>query len=139
VTVDARQDGAHVNNLELTLAVFSPRLARAAHPIPQTAPGRYELTIEASPQPRLAIVQLDRHLLDRRALPGRYPREFDAIGNNMETLVELAKRTGGEVIEPGRTSPIDFPRPPDRVALGEWFAAAGAAFVAAGLVRWRLA
>jgi hypothetical protein len=139
VTIDAQERGNHVNDLYLALNLLSPRLMRRSHPIPQIAPGRYELTVPAAPQARLGVVQLNEHLLDRRALPSRYPPEFDAVGVNMQTLTELAKRTGGELIAPTRVTPIEFPRVPDRVPLAPLLAAGGAAFVAAGLIRWRLA
>ncbi len=139
VTIDAQNDSRPANHLPMKLELYSGRWSQTSEPIPQTGPGRYALTMPALSQMRTAVVQIDGHLLDRRALPGRYPAEFDAIGNNLETLTELAKRTGGEVIEPMRTSAIDFPRPPGRVALSPLLSAAGAAFLAAGLIRWRLA
>ncbi|GIW75198.1 MAG: hypothetical protein KatS3mg104_0261 [Phycisphaerae bacterium] len=72
--------------------------------IPQTAPGRYEVDIIRSINPRLLKVVLNNRLIDARVYPGRYDREFQSIGNDHQALKTIADRTGGQVIPPG--SPI---------------------------------
>lgn len=76
----------------------------------QTAPGRYEIRIARSDQPRIVRVVWDGSLVATRAIPGRYPVEFDATGNDRASLEALASRTGGAVLEASQASPIELPR-----------------------------
>ena len=46
--------------------------------------------------------------MDRIAVAGRYAPEFDAIGNDRSAMNQLARRTGGAVIDPAQTSPSSF-------------------------------
>ena len=140
VTVDAADKDEYLNNLPLTLELtdLPPTAARKTHAVPQSAPGRYELSLRAPDRPMLATVRHEGQTLARRALAARYPREFEAIGNNLFNARELASRTGGAVIPPTKTTPIQFDFPTRAVSLTSWTAAAGALLLAAGLVRWRL-
>jgi hypothetical protein len=107
-------------------------------PMRQTAPGRYEVSLDAPARPAFASVQLgNRTTLDRIAIAGHYPPEFDAIGNNLPAMTELAKLSGGEVIDPTRTTPIDFHWAVRSTPLAAYCSAVGALFIAAGLIRWR--
>jgi hypothetical protein len=105
--------------------------------IPQIAPGRYEVSVPAPRQPVFASVRRNGQVLDRTAVAGRYAPEFDAIGNDMPAMRELAARTGGGVILPTQTRAIEFHWQTQPVPLTSWLAAAGALFIAAGLLRWR--
>ncbi len=131
VSVDAIDGNTYLNGERLTL-----QLAAAALSIPQTGPGRYELTTDA--RAGIARVRRGRETLDAFAVPERYAPEFDAVGNDRAALAELARRTGGRVVEPGDTRRLDLPLPRRPVPLASWLATAGAAFVCAGLVRWRI-
>jgi hypothetical protein len=111
-------------------------------PITQTGPGRYELAVPAPRSPAFAAVRVAAdagtpRTLERFAVAGRYAPEFDAIGNNFGNLRELAERTGGAIVPPQQATPIDFRWPPHDVPLGSWLAAAGALFIALGLIAWR--
>src|SRR5947207_3395328 len=82
------------------------------------------------PPPTFALVRLgESHVIDRIAVAGRYAPEFDAIGNNLQALRELAGASGGAVIEPAQTTPIDFHWPVRSVALGTYCSVAGAMLV----------
>ena len=139
VTLDAADRNVHLNNLSPRLELFnSDSRSRQTMPIPQTAPGRYELSIPAPATPLFASVYVDAHPIDRLAVAGRYPSEFDQIGNDHAAMRELARSSGGEVIDPARTTPIDFRWPVRRVVLSSYLAGGGAMLVALGLLRWRL-
>ena len=73
------------------------RLGGCDMPVPmravaaQVAPGRYEIDIPIRRSPVIAQVR-DPHggIVRRFALAGRYPPEFDAIGNDRRNLQALA-------------------------------------------------
>lgn len=132
VTVVAVDNGGFMNDLRLML-----NLDGKSRPIPQTAPGRYELSFPASRAAAVATITLGGALIDHRALAGRYAAEFDAIGTNRAVLQELASRSGGKIIEPSQRGPIDFRWPVRSVSLVPWLAALGGACIAGGLVHWR--
>jgi hypothetical protein len=139
VSVDATDGNTYVNGERLTLefAANASNGNSASLPIPQTAPGRYEITTDARP----GIVRVRRggqQTLDTFALPQRYAPEYDAVGNDRAALDDLARRTGGRVIEPGDTRRLDLPFPRRTVSLTSWLAISGAAMLCAGLVRWRV-
>jgi hypothetical protein len=68
--------------------------------------------VPAPDRPVLATVRFDHRPAERFAVAGRYPARFDAIGVDRDNLRQLAERTGGAVIEPIDTRPIDFRWPP---------------------------
>jgi hypothetical protein len=149
VAVDAVEGPTYLNGESLSLELVdrsgsasvapSPtRAAPVARHIPQVAPGRYELTLAAPREPVVARVRRRGSSLATFAVAGRYATEFDAVGDERAALAALARRTGGTVVEPGVTRPLDLPRPRTPVPLLSWVATAGAALVAAGLVRWRV-
>ena len=140
VSVDAASDGAFINNMPLEL-VLIPAAGGAieTRAIAQVAPGRYEIVIPAPRDAALALVRLKGQVLDRRAIASRYAPEFDHIGNNRSAMIELARRSGGGVIEPEQSKPIDFRWPIRLIPLTPWLAIAGAIALGAGLVRWRRA
>ncbi|MGE5612583.1 MAG: hypothetical protein ACM359_25265, partial [Bacillota bacterium] len=141
VTIDAVDGVKYLNGLALQLELSpSPPAATSSEqfPIPQTAPGRYQLAIPAPRQPVLATVRHAGRVLDRIAIAGRYAPEFNAIGNNRVAMQELANRTGGAVIPPSQTRPIDFHWPRCEIPLTSYLAVMGFLFLAAGLLHWRL-
>jgi hypothetical protein len=137
-------DGAFMNGLHLTVDLQSlspgpPTTAPASHAVPQTAPGRYELSLPAPREPVVATLRHDGRVVDRVAVAGRYAPEFDAVGNDRDELRRLAERTGGRVIEPGDARPIDFDWARRRTPLAAPLASAAAVCIGLGLLVWRIA
>ncbi len=132
VTIDAIEQDAYLNNLPLQL-----HLGNETFTVPQSAPGRYSLALPAAPEPRIATVFWQDRIINRQAIPGRYPQEFVAIGTDRAALRALADNTGGAIIEPDDPRPIDFHWPVRNVPLAPWLALAGFAFLAAGYLLTR--
>lgn len=138
VTVDAVDGKSYLNGERFVLETSEHGGTWSSQPLQQTAPGRYEASIAAPPRGAIARVRYDGAMLDAIAVPERYPAEFDAIGNDRAALTDLARRTGGVVIEPGVTRKLDIPAPRRVVPAVSFLALAGAIFVLAGLIRWRI-
>ena len=113
--------------------------ARTIVDVPQVGPGRYEVSVDAPNAPAIALLRRDGDVVDRAAVPGRYAREFDEVGNDRRAMRELAGRTGGSVVEPSATGPLLLPRAVTPVPLTSPAATAAAVCLAAALVRWRVA
>jgi hypothetical protein len=141
VRIDASQAGQYLNGLALKLDLSEDESPTAAqiHAIPQTAAGRYELSLPAPRRRTFASIRQANSLIDRIAVAARYAPEFDAIGNNYDALRTLTQRTGGKVIDRSWTKPIDFPFPRRELALAPWLGFFGAVVMALGLARWRVA
>jgi hypothetical protein len=141
VIVDATAGGtSYLNGEDLALELGDGSPAQAK-PIPQTAPGRYELTLDAPTRETIARVRRGGgggQTIDAFALAGRYAPEFDAVGNDRAALEALARRTGGRMIEPGDTRRLELPFTRREAPLTSWLTLAGAALICAGLVRWRI-
>jgi hypothetical protein len=135
VRVDAA--GQPSNGLSLRLELTPTDGPSSVRDIPQVAPGRYEITLPAPRTPTFGAVRSDR-VIDRAALPGRYAPEFDAIGNDYDAMRRLASQTGGRVIDPAWTKPLDMPFPTREVALTPLLTLAGGVLLVAALVRWRI-
>jgi hypothetical protein len=134
IRVDAISNGDHMNDLHLALEMNpGPR-----QPIPQTAPGTYEIDLPAPRSPAIASILLDERVLDRFAIAGRYAREFDAVGNDIDALRNLTERSGGALIEPSRHDLIDIPDTRRITSLAGLFAFLGCLFIAGALVLWRI-
>jgi hypothetical protein len=141
VTVEAVDGDRFLNGEPIRLTLSSADEGGGKEPvdrpIPQTAPGRYELSVDSPTEPAFAAVRLGRRLIDQIALAGRYPPEFDAIGNDRAALSRLASLSGGRVIEPSERKPIDIQLPVRRRSLASISAIAGAVLIVSGLLRWR--
>jgi hypothetical protein len=137
VKVDAIDRGQFINGLSMTLEMLDPRAdhpATFSMPIPQTGPGEYELTMPSPRTSQLLCVKSGGEVLRRFAIAGRYPPEFEAIGNNRENLRRLADRTGGAVIPPGPVKPIQFSGPQRQTSLASELAFAGFLAIGAGMI-----
>jgi hypothetical protein len=132
IAVDAIDRSKYLNGQELNLEVAGSTLK-----LPQTGPGRYELETDAPRSPATATLRAGGRVLERIALAGRYAPEFDAIGNDLAAMHELASRSGGAVIPPDQSRPIDINWPPRRMPITSALAIAGALFIALGLIAWR--
>jgi hypothetical protein len=97
----------------------------------------YEISITGPTDACIAMVTQDGRAIDRKALAGWYSPEFAAVGEDRAALESLAQSSGGKVIEPGQTSPIDFHWPRRPYPLASWLAVCGAIFLAAGLLAWK--
>jgi len=141
VSVDAFHDGTFLNGLDLKLDLLDPARADGSITtltLPQIAPGRYSIDMPAPRSALLARLRLDGRTLDRRAIAERYPPEFDALGNDHQAMQRLAERTGGKVILPNQTWPIDFRWPLRKLSLLPILCTAGGAMIALGLIVWKL-
>lgn len=140
VTVEAADGAQPLNGQSLSLETRAGTAGGTAnaYDIPQVAPGRYQLAIEPPRQSLIATVRRGQRVLDTIAVAERYAPEFEAIGNDRAALAELARRTGGAVIEPGVTRPLALTWPRRPVSLVSFCSTGGAVLVAAGLVRWRI-
>jgi hypothetical protein len=138
VAVDAVDGKTYLNNLKLTLELWAQdSLICAPQEIRQTGPGWYELTGSAPSEPVIAIVRNQDRLLDRMALGGWYRPEFAAVGEDRQALESLAKTSGGQVIDPTQTGPIQFNWPRRPYRLTSWLCVCGAVCLAAGLLIWQ--
>jgi len=140
VRVDAAEGGKYLNDLKLTREVAGevPGVTGAGVAIGQTGPGRYEIRLPAPRERSFATVRMGGTVIDRIAVAGRYAAEFDAVGNDYETLGKLARRTGGKVIDRAWKKPIEIAFPRREMALAPFLALGGAIVLGLGLVRWRL-
>lgn len=140
VTIEAINGAKYLNGLRLALELTDAfgEGEVASHPILQSGPGRYELEVPAPRSPGVASVRAEGQVIGRLGMAGRYPPEFDAVGNNHPAMEELARRTGGQVVAPNRSGPLDIRWPRSSIPLASYLAAAGAALIALGLGWWRL-
>ena len=103
VRVTASDGSTFLNGLHLSMS-------RGANmkPLQQTAPGHYEASLAPSPEASIAIFRRDDQIVARRAIGGRYPEEFDTIGNDRAALAAFAQRTGGRVVDAGDNRPLEI-------------------------------
>jgi len=140
VTVDAVDDGKFLNDMKGTFELLDDATSGSSHeliPLTQTGPGRYEASVPAPRSPRLARVTVEGHTIEQFALAGRYAPEFDAVGNDHAAMEELARRSGGRVIDPGDNEPVKIDWPAERVPLGSAFGIVGAGLLLTALWWWR--
>lgn len=133
--IDAIDAGRLMNDQSFSLAI-GQQLPIA---IPQTAPGRYELSMPAPRQSGIAVVRHNDRIIDRFAVPDRYAPEFEAIGIDRPAVGALAESTGGKVIPPEDTAPLDIDWPARRVSLVPHGALLGSLLIAMGLIAWKRA
>ncbi|HMB95236.1 MAG TPA: hypothetical protein VKK61_04280, partial [Tepidisphaeraceae bacterium] len=136
VSVDAIDAEKYLNDLDVKLELIDPS-SRENLMIPQTGPGKYEISLPARRSSAIAIVRVGGQIVQRFAIPARYAPEFDAIGNDQAAMRNLAQRSDGEVIFPSQTTPIDFTKPIRKVSLVSLLAILGASFIAMGLIKWK--
>jgi hypothetical protein len=139
VKIDAVDGQTYLNGLTPALELINPATSQTdVHPIPQTGPGAYSLSLPAPRSPTIAAIRASGQIAERIAVAGRYAPEFDAIGTDRELMSTLADRTGGSVIDPQSTQPIPFHWPSREISLTPWLASCGGLLIAFGLVWWRV-
>jgi Mg-chelatase subunit ChlD len=116
IVVDAVQDGQYVNSERL-----EARYDGAQMVLSQTAPGRYEGTLDTPASGGSVVIVRGSDIVARSAVNTPNP-EFDAEGAEA-LLTEIARRSRGEMIpEPGLYQP---PMSTSAVAIWPWLASAG--------------
>lgn len=141
VSIDARTAAAYLDDQHFSLELApqaEPSSASRSFAVEQVGPGQYALAISAPRAPAIATLRWEGRAVERMAVAGRYPPEFEAIGNNHATLERLATQTGGQILSPAETRPIDFRWPARRVPVTSIFAILGALALGAALVDWKL-
>ncbi len=137
VTVDAAEAGKFLNDLQITLEL-SGLAGKIVAPLAQTAPGRYEATADSSRESRIATLRIGPETIDRFAVAGRYPPEFDAVGNDHDAMRKLARTSGGNLIWPSDSGPIDFHWPRIETPLSPWICLLSLILISTGVVFWRV-
>ncbi|HVT88635.1 MAG TPA: vWA domain-containing protein [Tepidisphaeraceae bacterium] len=140
VTVDAHDEQQYLNDLDITLTLLSD--ADSNKPatvlkVPQTGPGKYEVSLPAPRATALGVVRNKDQIIGRFSVAGRYAQEYEFIGNNRAAMQQLTGLSGGAVIEPSQTSPIQFNWPQEDVSLASLLATLGAGAIASGLIAWK--
>jgi hypothetical protein len=138
-SVVAADGSIPINDLQFTMELTGDAESGGPQtlPVPQTAPGRYEAYMSAPRQPSIATLRCGERIVDRISVPGCYAPEFANIGNNHDNMRKLADQSGGEVIWTGDSTRLDFHWPPRQEPLSPWLNGAGAALIAAALLRYR--
>ncbi len=114
--------GRFIDQAETTLTVIDPRLKTEKIPMQQTAPGRYEATIETKQRGAYQIDLAQQRgeasaVRQSRGLVVGYPDELRLRPTDTETLKRIAKVSGGSfdpsaaaIIKPGeRTARLPIP------------------------------
>jgi hypothetical protein len=137
VTVDAADAGRFLNDLAITLDLAGDDGKHEAA-LEQTAPGRYETSVDSSRESRIATLRIANKTIARFAVAGRYPPEFDAVGNDRAAMGKLAQGSGGTIIWPSDSGRIAFHWPRIEMPAGPWICLVGLILVSAGVVGWRV-
>ncbi|MGH7176100.1 MAG: vWA domain-containing protein [Tepidisphaeraceae bacterium] len=138
IRLDATDGGTFLNDLRPEV-ILSDDAGTSRSAIPQTGPGRYEVSLSEPASPKLAVVVVEGRIVSRFFVASRYAPEVETIGNDRDAMRELAARTGGELIEPGRIGRLNLPRPTRGTQLSSAFAIGAAILLGAALVQWRRA
>jgi hypothetical protein len=141
ITVDAVDGDKPLNDEPLSLELkdlSTPAAPAVSKAVPQTGPGLYEIYAPAPRSPALATLRDRGKIIAQSAIAGRYAAEFENLGNNHDLMARLARQSGGQVIAPDQTSPINVHWPLRPVPLTSPLAIAGAALIALGLAWSRL-
>lgn len=149
VRLDAAGPEGFINNLAAEVRLVAAEAAGGTGspggaddrvlPMRQTGPGHYEMATTAGREAVLAIVMVNGEVAGRIPVAGRYAREFDAVGNDEQAMADLASATGGRVVQPNQTGPIDLKMPAWELDLTPWLAFCGVAAVIWGLAAWKRA
>lgn len=133
VEVQAQQQGSPMNRLELTLELGMTGGGASVHRLEQVAPGRYQVVLPAPADSTQARMLHEGAEIARAPLAGRYPPQFERIGNNRDTLGMLVDRWGGRIVEPDEQV-LDLRTRRATVSLQPWLITAGALLMAGWLV-----
>jgi hypothetical protein len=134
---DASPDTAEpfLNGRNFRLELSAEGSAPRQYPLHQVGPGRYEMEVESPRRSMLATIRDGTRVIERFAVAGRYAPEFDGIGIDRDNLEQLARQTGGRVIDPQESKPIDFRWPRREISLTSWVATGGM-FLLLGALLW---
>ncbi|HSZ55313.1 MAG TPA: vWA domain-containing protein, partial [Tepidisphaeraceae bacterium] len=94
LAIDAVDDSKPLNDESISLELRDlsvPGSTPAIETVPQCGPGRYELAVPAPRSPSLATIRDHGKVIAQTAVAGRYPAEFDALGNDHAAMTELAR------------------------------------------------
>jgi hypothetical protein len=122
-------DQTPLNGLQLSLLRDGVTTA-----LEQVAPGRYVAPLPRSTKPSIGVIALDGVVVSRSAIASRYPKEFDAIGNDLAMLESIVRRTSGRLIEPGDAAPIGLPNATELRSLTPILGAIGLGWVLVAIV-----
>lgn len=145
LTVEAeRAGGGFANALDLEATVLDPSGTTASVRLHATAPGRYEGDLSASSSGTYLVKVAGRDAAtgaEERAAHAFYwsaNRERSARGTDAALLTQIARVTGGDVID-GNANPFNAPRPWRRRDISSWLGAAALVLFIADLARRRRA
>jgi hypothetical protein len=130
VIVDAADSRRFLNDLPISLELAGEK----AVPLRQTGPGRYESVVGSSRDSRIGTVRTGDEIIDRVSVAGRYPAEFDAVGNDHAAMAALSDLGSGQIIWPSDHQRIDFHWPIVATALGPWICTIALLMIASGLI-----
>lgn len=100
VTVEAERDGRWLDGLALTGQLSTPDGEVVPLRFEQTAPGRYEATLEGVPEGVYLLRVGERTLGEvQEAFSVPYPEEYRRVGINPDILSRIAHTTGGEYLD----------------------------------------
>jgi hypothetical protein len=136
VIVDAAEAGKFLNSLHITLELAGDADKQNTL-LKQTAPGEYEVTIDSPRDSQIGTLRTGDEIIDRVSIAGRYPLEFDAVGNDHAAMEKLADLSGGQIIQPSDHHRIDFHWPTVATRLGPWICATALFLISVGLIMWR--
>jgi hypothetical protein len=137
VIADAVDSGKFLNYLPVSVEFVSDA-EKHSIPLQPTAPGRYELTVDSPRASQIATLRMNSEILDQFPIAGRYPPEFDAVGNNHAAMQKLADQTHGQLISPTDRALIHFNWPTIAKPLAPWLCLLAISFMCTGLIYWRL-
>lgn len=110
-------------------------------PLASAGPGTLKAQLPNIDHGAVVLVLVDGRVVERKTLPGSYAPEFRRIGLNRANLEELARRTGGRVIEATDRAPLAIAAEPRLLDLERYLGGLGllAAAIALASLRRRVA
>jgi hypothetical protein len=106
-------------------------------PLVAAGPGSLRAEMPEMERPTVVLVLMGGQVVGRKTVAGGYAPEFRSIGLNRPNLDELARRTGGRVIEADDRRPIAIAGQLRLVDLARWAGGLGLACATLGLLLLR--